>query len=308
MASNLFPRIMVPTDFSACSEEAWALAKRVAVSLGSEVVLAHVFVEPIVYGDPSSAADTSWQLFENDVQIHTATLASSGGGHQGEVFRVSGKTYGAYGYRVVLAGRRSEPLQQAINDTRTTARGDLTGRRQGIADWMQRHLDYIMHPPNEWTAVRSVAFMHHLAWSPGAAFINLTQIPMVAVPYLSSRFGNLKIIPAFMKAGRDLRKMYDDPLNSRLPQDESDALDEGKTQGFLDQAQATAIVEEQIDRHLVFGEEQPMDGLDRARLVPRGPELRRDAERRHIPECRAVLGHGHRPGRPHSTAQRPFQT
>lgn len=64
MASSLFHRIVVPTDFSDCSEEAWALAKRVAGTLGSEVVLAHVFVEPIVYGDPSLAGDTTWQLFE----------------------------------------------------------------------------------------------------------------------------------------------------------------------------------------------------------------------------------------------------
>ena len=64
MASNLFYRIVVPTDFSGCSEEAWALARRVGGTLGSEVVLAHVFVEPILYGDPPLAADTAWQLYE----------------------------------------------------------------------------------------------------------------------------------------------------------------------------------------------------------------------------------------------------
>jgi nucleotide-binding universal stress UspA family protein len=64
MASNLFYRIVVPTDFSDCSEEAWALAKRVAGTLGSEVVLAHVFVEPILYGDPPLAADSAGQLYE----------------------------------------------------------------------------------------------------------------------------------------------------------------------------------------------------------------------------------------------------
>ena len=64
MASNLFHRIVVPTDFSDCSEEAWALAKRVAGTLGSEVVLAHILVEPIVYGDPALATDSTLQLFE----------------------------------------------------------------------------------------------------------------------------------------------------------------------------------------------------------------------------------------------------
>ena len=64
MASDLFHRIVVPTDFSECAEGAWALAKRVAGSLGAELVLAHVLVEPIVYGDASMAADTTRQLFE----------------------------------------------------------------------------------------------------------------------------------------------------------------------------------------------------------------------------------------------------
>jgi nucleotide-binding universal stress UspA family protein len=64
MASNLFSRIVVPTDFSECAERAWAVAQRVAGILRSEVVLAHILVEPIVYGDPSLATDSTRQLFE----------------------------------------------------------------------------------------------------------------------------------------------------------------------------------------------------------------------------------------------------
>jgi len=64
MASNLFLRIVVPTDFSECAERAWAVAQRVAGTLRSEVVLAHILVEPIVYGDPTLAADSTLQLFE----------------------------------------------------------------------------------------------------------------------------------------------------------------------------------------------------------------------------------------------------
>ena len=64
MTSNLFHRIVVPTDFSGSSEDAWVLAQRVAGTLSSEVVLAHVFVEPILYGDPPLAADTASQLYE----------------------------------------------------------------------------------------------------------------------------------------------------------------------------------------------------------------------------------------------------
>jgi nucleotide-binding universal stress UspA family protein len=55
MATDVFHRIVAPTDFSDCAEEAWSLAQRVAQRLGSEIVLVHVFVEPPVYGDPPAA-------------------------------------------------------------------------------------------------------------------------------------------------------------------------------------------------------------------------------------------------------------
>ena len=62
--ARLFYRIVMPTDFSDSSEEAWGVAQRVAGTLGSEVVLAHVFVPPPLYGDPPLSVDTTWQVYE----------------------------------------------------------------------------------------------------------------------------------------------------------------------------------------------------------------------------------------------------
>ena len=42
MAESLFPRILVPTDFSACSEEAFRVATHLARQFGSELILLHV--------------------------------------------------------------------------------------------------------------------------------------------------------------------------------------------------------------------------------------------------------------------------
>src|SRR6185503_20686227 len=60
MATDVLRRIVAPTDFSECAEEAWALTQRLAEALGSEVVLVHVFVEPPIYGDPPIV--TSWTV------------------------------------------------------------------------------------------------------------------------------------------------------------------------------------------------------------------------------------------------------
>jgi nucleotide-binding universal stress UspA family protein len=61
MATDVFRRIVAPTDFSECAEEAWSLAQPVAQMLGSEVMLVHVFVEPPVYGD-AEAGTAAWQV------------------------------------------------------------------------------------------------------------------------------------------------------------------------------------------------------------------------------------------------------
>jgi len=45
----MFYRIVVATDFSTCSEEAWSLARRVAASSGGELILTHVLTETPLY-------------------------------------------------------------------------------------------------------------------------------------------------------------------------------------------------------------------------------------------------------------------
>jgi len=50
-AADGFARILVPTDFSAGSERAWAAARRLAARLGAELVLVHVLVEAPPYSE-----------------------------------------------------------------------------------------------------------------------------------------------------------------------------------------------------------------------------------------------------------------
>lgn len=47
----VFYRIVVPTDFSTCAEQAWALAKRLAAAFEAELVLAHVVVETPLFSE-----------------------------------------------------------------------------------------------------------------------------------------------------------------------------------------------------------------------------------------------------------------
>ncbi|HYB40137.1 MAG TPA: universal stress protein [Candidatus Methylomirabilis sp.] len=85
MTGNLFHRIVVPTDFSECAEEAWALARRIAGAVGSEIVLVHVFVDPPLYGEAPLTPAATWQVFEearqwveNELDKWTAAARSKG--------------------------------------------------------------------------------------------------------------------------------------------------------------------------------------------------------------------------------------
>ena len=59
----MFHRIVVATDFSDCAREAWEMAKRLSAAAGGELVVCHVFPEPLRYGqgvyagDPASNVD-----------------------------------------------------------------------------------------------------------------------------------------------------------------------------------------------------------------------------------------------------------
>lgn len=55
--------MLVPTDFSSQSERAWGLARRLALAVGAEVVLVHVFVEAPFYSEGPFAADRIREVY-----------------------------------------------------------------------------------------------------------------------------------------------------------------------------------------------------------------------------------------------------
>lgn len=48
---SVFYRIVVPTDFSTCAEQAWSLARRLARAVEAELVLVHVLVETPLFSE-----------------------------------------------------------------------------------------------------------------------------------------------------------------------------------------------------------------------------------------------------------------
>ena len=59
-----FARLLVPTDFSGGSERSWAIARRLAARLGSELVLVHVLVETPLYSESPFTVQRTRQVFD----------------------------------------------------------------------------------------------------------------------------------------------------------------------------------------------------------------------------------------------------
>lgn len=59
-----FARILVPTDFSAGSERAWGVARRLAAALGAELILVHVLVETPLYSESPFTIQRTRDVFE----------------------------------------------------------------------------------------------------------------------------------------------------------------------------------------------------------------------------------------------------
>jgi len=72
--SQMFDRIVVPTDFSSCSEEAWTVARRLATALGAELILVHVFVEGPLWSETPFNAGRTRQIFAEGRQWVGAKL------------------------------------------------------------------------------------------------------------------------------------------------------------------------------------------------------------------------------------------
>ena len=60
----MFYRIIVPTDFSSCSEEAWRLAQRLAGMSGAELVLTHVLTEAPLFREGPFIMPKVREVFE----------------------------------------------------------------------------------------------------------------------------------------------------------------------------------------------------------------------------------------------------
>jgi hypothetical protein len=137
-------------------------------------------------------------------------------------------------------------LRRSIADVEREAAelGKVSGvnldKRRGIIDFMRQHHDFIMTPQNDWASLRSAAFSWYLGFNVSSALINLTQVPLVAYPYLAARFSDFKALRELKRATFDIHNIYN-AKEGKIPEDEFWMIDLGIKQGWLDESQALEL-------------------------------------------------------------------
>lgn len=102
----VFARIVVPTDFSAESDKAWQVARRLARAVGGQLHLVHVFVEAPLYSEALMSGDRVREVYAEGrawVEREMARLAEAARG-EGLTVRTSLRE-GAVAAAIVEAAR-----------------------------------------------------------------------------------------------------------------------------------------------------------------------------------------------------------
>lgn len=131
----------------------------------------------------------------------------------------------------------------AVDINERQRQGINVDKRRQIQDFIKDHFTHIMNPRPDWAQLRSLAFTWWLGFSPASAALNITQIPMVAWPYMSARFKDDKgAMQALITAAKDINKMYTKPEALKDVSDDTlRLLDLGLKQGFLEESMAMEL-------------------------------------------------------------------
>lgn len=110
-----------------------------------------------------------------------------------------------------------------------------------LSEYFNKHFDYIMNPGNDLAKLRAIGFLWYLGGSVKSAAVNLTQVPMVAYPYLASVYGDGKALNQLGRAMKDIGEFFVAGRVNVLSPEEDQALTRAIEEGFIDESFVTEI-------------------------------------------------------------------
>lgn len=128
-------------------------------------------------------------------------------------------------------------LGELIRDAK--AHNQNTTKREKIQQHLVDHLKYIMSSEAEWANLRAVGALWYLGFSPKAAVVNLTQVPLVSLPHLAAKYGDIRAAYHLAKAAKDISFGWKNP--DLFTPAEKALLAQGAQDGFIDESLATDV-------------------------------------------------------------------
>ena len=157
-------------------------------------------------------------------------------------FRRAYASYFFHGANHIVKAQFADRLRELSKATKAEVANepDITKREQIVA-YMNDHLENWLDPKSDWAAIRSVAFLWALAYSPAAAMQNLTQTLMTSYPFLASQFGDIRAVGALMAAGRSLETFYRKGSYQHATAFHQRAIWRGMEDGIIKETQAPEL-------------------------------------------------------------------
>ena len=111
-----------------------------------------------------------------------------------------------------------------------------------VGNMMADHYKEFINPSRDWAVLRSITALFHLGFSPATAMMNLSQVPLVTLPFLADKFGDTHAMGALTRAAGNLATYYKKGTvasQARQPTaHEFRALNAAMQQGIIDESQA----------------------------------------------------------------------
>ncbi|MCZ6775850.1 MAG: PLxRFG domain-containing protein [Ignavibacteria bacterium] len=108
-----------------------------------------------------------------------------------------------------------------------------------ISEYFNKQYDYIMNPKNDLAHLRAMGFLWYLGANVKSAVVNLTQVPMVAYPYLASKYGDARSSGAILNA---MQLVTRSKVNGEvMPPELRKQLAQAVREGFVDESRATEL-------------------------------------------------------------------
>ena len=157
-------------------------------------------------------------------------------------FRRAYASYFFHGANHLMKAMYADKLRALAKDTKNELKG-TTERitRDEIAQYMDDHLENWLDPKSDWAAIRSIAFLWSLAYSPAAAMQNLTQTLMTTAPFLAAKFGDIRALAAIAKTGTSFSTWYKKGTLEKHTDFELRAIGRGIQDGVINEAMAPEL-------------------------------------------------------------------